>query len=167
MSDSNGGLDALSPGPNWYGYAEGNPLRWVDPLGLWGFGMSIDFSTIQPLTQGWGGTYGWNFQYTSDAGWGGYNYSTPNDSKSFGFLLGPSLQANLAFGNGDWTGPFESCNGSAGPFAFGTFRSPGGIGYDGFSLGFGRGPPGVGCTKTVYRPGLLPEKPKPALAQCH
>jgi hypothetical protein len=22
-------------GPNWYGYAEGNPLRWMDPLGLW------------------------------------------------------------------------------------------------------------------------------------
>jgi RHS repeat-associated protein len=21
-------------GPNWYGYAEGNPLRWIDPLGL-------------------------------------------------------------------------------------------------------------------------------------
>jgi RHS repeat-associated protein len=115
--------------PNWYGYAEGNPLRWLDPLGLWGVGVSIDLSTIQPLTQGWGGTYGWNLEYTSEAGWAWYNYSTPDEVTSFGFLLGPSLQANLAIGNGDWTGPFESCGGSAGPFAFGTFRSPNGTGH--------------------------------------
>ncbi len=40
-------------GPNWYGYAEGNPLRYTDPWGLWYLDLN--------LSGGWfgvGGTFG-------------------------------------------------------------------------------------------------------------
>jgi RHS repeat-associated protein len=41
-------------GPNWYGYAEGNPLTYIDPLGLWyldinvsgGFGLGVTVGII-------------------------------------------------------------------------------------------------------------------------
>ncbi len=84
-----------------YAYARGNPLSNVDPLGLWGGGITVSVSTINPFTSGGGGTYGFNLEYTSGGGWGLYSVGTPNDVPSQGFLPGLSVTLNGATGNGD------------------------------------------------------------------
>ena len=117
-------------------------------------GISIEVSTINPWTSGGGGTYGLNLEYTKSNGWGLFTYNTPNKTPSSGFLVGPSVQMNVATGTGDWSGPFDSGAGSFGPITGGSFvSSPGAgetAGYFGFSLGLGKGPPGVGTTTTNY-----------------
>ena len=139
---------------NIYAYVGNDPVNLIDPSGLWAAGISFDFSTINPFTSGGGGSYGVNLEYTSDQGWGLYTYSTPNDVGSVGFLAGPSLQVNIATGNGDWTGPFDSGAGSFGPVTGGYFHSPlegPDVGYYGWTIGIGKGPPGVGFTRSIYK----------------
>ncbi len=139
---------------NLMAYVGNNPVMRVDPSGLWAAGISGEVSTINPFTSGGGGSYGFNLEYTSDSGLHLYTYSTPNNAGSVGFLPGVSLTANVATGNGDWTGPFESGNGSFGPFTGGYFQSPANQpdpGYFGLTLGVALGPPGVGFTTTDYQ----------------
>jgi RHS repeat-associated protein len=141
---------------NLYAYVGNDPINFMDPSGLWAFGLSFEFSTINPWSSGGGGSYGINAEYTSDAGWNLYAYGTPNDQSSEGLLIGPSLQFNGALGNGDWAGPFQGAGGSYGTICGGYFETanpaPGDPGYFGLSLGFGKGPPGVGRTTTNYTP---------------
>ena len=133
----------LKGGLSRYAYVGGNPLSFVDPLGLWAGGISFEFSTINPFTSGGGGSYGLNAQYTSDSGFHFYTYSTPNDVGSTGLLVGPSVQVNVATGTGAWTGDFQSINGSYGLFTGGYFQTPPDQqdpGYAGISFGLGKGP---------------------------
>jgi RHS repeat-associated protein len=154
-----------------YGYVHNRPTRFVDPLGLWAAGISLEFSTINPFTSGGGGSYGINLEYTSISGLHLYTYATPNDVNSLGFLIGPSIQVNAATGTGDWTGPFESGAGSYGLVTGGFFHSPDDQpdpGYFGLSLGLGKGPPGIGFTRTKYHrmfPDTIPSHI--ALSPCH
>jgi RHS repeat-associated protein len=144
----------LSGGINPFAYVGNNPINFRDPLGLWAAGFNLEVSTINPFTSGSGGSYGINLQYTSDAGWHLYTYGTPNDTGSVGFLPGVSLTGNVATGNGDWTGPFESGNGSFGPFTGGYFQTPANQpdpGYFGLTFGGALGPPGLGFTSTTYK----------------
>lgn len=117
-------------------------------------GFSLEFSTINPFSSGGGGSYGINWEYTSSTGSHLYTFSTPNNVRSAGFLPGVSLTGNIATGNGDWSGPFESGAGSYGPITGGFFHTPAnqpGPGYFGLSFGGTFGPPGVGFTETTYR----------------
>jgi hypothetical protein len=122
------------------------------PLVIAPYGLGV--STINPFTSGGGGGYGVNFEYTSDAGWHVYSYGTPNNQCSSGFELGASATFNYAFGNGEWTGPFEQVDTNIGLISFGQFDSPGGTfqnGYYGGQFGLGVGAPyGVGQTVTNY-----------------
>jgi hypothetical protein len=117
------------------------------------YGISFDVSFIAGQSGG-GGTYlGLNFEHTDSGGWGLYRYKTPGDAPSFGFLVGPSIQINVATGGGDWTGRFDNSAGSYDLVTAGSFvTSPGEPtpGYFGYSLGIGRGLPGVGYTTTDY-----------------
>jgi RHS repeat-associated protein len=72
------------------------------------FGVSLDFTFINSFLSGGGGSVGINLQYTPDAGWGLYTYSTPADVRSEGFVVGASLQFNVAQGSGPWTGLFNN-----------------------------------------------------------
>jgi len=62
---------------------------------------------------------------------------------------------NAAYGQGEWSGLFDSVQGGLGPVAFSQFNSPllangTDLGYYGGSIGFGFGPPGIGTTATNY-----------------
>jgi len=147
---------------NLYQYARNNPVSWIDPLGLFAAGGSLEFSTINPFTSGGGGVmYGINWEYTSSSGGHWYTYSTPNNVGSAGFLPGVSVQVNAATGTGDWTGPFESGAGSYWFITGGYFHTsldqpdPG---YFGISIGGTWGPPGLGFTRTKYK-RMFPDSP--------
>lgn len=62
-SDRFGGDDT-----NLFGYAGNDPVRLIDPLGLWAAGLSLEVSTINPFSSSGGGSYGLNFEYTSSSG---------------------------------------------------------------------------------------------------
>ena len=117
------------------------------------FGISIDFSTINPFTSGGGGTYGFNLEYTSSTGFGLYGFYTPNSTNSLGFAPGVSLTGNAAVGTGPWTGLFNSSSASADILTAGAFQSsPASPGYTGYQAGVAIGPPGYGATQTNYVP---------------
>ena len=74
-------------------------------------------------------------------------------SPSSGFLVGPSVTANVASGSGPWSGSFTSSGGSYDVFTGGTFESvpsENSSGYAGVNFGLGKGLPGVGSTTTNY-----------------
>lgn len=102
------------------------------------------------------GAYGLNFEWTSDHGFGIYNYETAEDAPSIGFLVGGSAEVNVAVGSGGWTGPFRNISGAYGIFGGGVFQSVPGSGgqYTGIAGGFSFGPPGLGGTITNYAEGL-------------
>lgn len=147
-----------------YTYVNGNPLRYVDPLGLWAAGINFSVSTINPFTSGGGGAYGINLEYTSSGGWGLYTYGTPNNVSSHGFQPGFSVTVNGATGTGDWSGLFDETNGSYGPVTGGFFQSSPSPdpGYFGWNGGFSVGPPGVGSTTTNYTPIGVQNPPQAA-----
>jgi hypothetical protein len=141
----------MSQGPNLYAYVKNDPITMWDPLGLFAFGFSFEFSSINPFTSGGGGAYGINLEYTSCNGWGVYTYNTPNSMPSYGFIPGVSVTANAATGTGAWTGPFVTSQAAAGPLTAGAFQSiPSNPGYTGFQAGGSLGPPGAGITVTNY-----------------
>jgi len=119
----------------------------------WAAGINFEFSTINPVTSGGGGSYGVNLEWTAGHGLAIYTYGTPQNTSSQGFLIGPSVSLNAAKGKGGWTGLFDSVAGSYGPATGGAFWSTPGAddpGYFGVNLGFGKGPPGIGATTTNY-----------------
>ena len=134
-------------------------LQWLkEELGISAFGISFDVSSVMSLLGNGGGTYfGYNLQYTDFAGWGEYKYRTPDDIGSMGFLIGPSLTFNVAWGTGPWTGLFNSYMASASYLTGGLFLTPmtpgADSGYAGFSFGVGKGLPGFGATTTDYESG--------------
>jgi len=139
---------------NLYVYVQNNPLLVVDPSGLWAGGISLDISTINPFTSSGGGTYGVNIEYTSSGGLHVYGYNTPNEQGSAGLDIGWSLTANIATGNGEWTGDFDSYNGAYGPVTGGVFHTPldsDDVGYFGIQAGYTQGTPGIGYTRTNYK----------------
>ncbi len=87
-------------------------------------GVSIDLSTINPFSSGFGGTYGFNFQFVPGAGFGIYGFGSDNDSDSAGFDVGLSATVNIAIGGGAWEGGFLNAVGSVGPWTAGGFGSP-------------------------------------------
>ena len=155
------------PQMNLYQFAGNNVVNCIDPYGLWAWGLSIDYSTINPWSSSAGGVYGWNLEYTSDSGWGLYKYSTPDDLTSNGFLPGVAIQLNIATGNGDWTGPFDSSSGSYAIVTGGSFQTPldqPDLGYFGLTGGLSLGLPGIGQTEANYQliiPGTFINPPIP------
>jgi len=148
--------------PNLYAYVGNSPVRYRDPLGLWGVGISVEGTIVTPFSSGGGGTGGINLQYTSDNGLGLYAYR-PASEPSSGLAAGGAIQLNVARGNGAWSGNFTNYEGNIGPYNGGYFRSSdlnagdtlGGRkppeGYEGFSFGWGPGgPAGASETTTTY-----------------
>jgi hypothetical protein len=152
-----------------YSYVWNNPVDLIDPLGLAGggggnrnvgtpgsgfaLGLTLEFSTINPLTSGGGGALGLNLEYTSSTGFGLYGFYTPNCTPSLGFAPGVSLTGNAAIGTGPWTGLFTSSAASFDILTAGAFQSsPASPGYTGYQAGFSAGPPGAGATQTNYVP---------------
>ncbi len=137
-------------GLNLYHYARNDPLNVIDLYGLdgvgWGVGLSGELSFVQPLTSGGGGAVGVNLQYLSegpDEGPGLFTY-TPGKDGTVGVNIGVSLQFNVTWGNGGWTGLFENLALGVNKFGAGYFQSPcadkTGEGWQGVSVGVGVGP---------------------------
>ncbi len=135
-------------------YVQNNPLLLVDPEGTFAGGISLDVSTINPFTSSGGGTYGINIEYTSSGGLHVYYYNTPNNQGSEGLDIGWALTVNIATGDGNWTGDFDSYNGAYGPVTGGFFHTPlenNDVGYFGVQAGYTQGTPGIGYTRTNYK----------------
>jgi hypothetical protein len=111
-------------------------------------GVVANASTVNPLTSGGGGTWGRNAQSIpgGTSTFNQYNYS----GNGLGLDVGGSVQSVWAWGQGSWTGQFDSVNAAAGPFAASVFWTPGKGGYFGFSFGLGIGLPGVDYQETNY-----------------
>ena len=162
---------------NFYSYASNDPMNRIDRTGLvdegahaydppvsvptqWdfplpdSFGLALELSTINPLTSRGGGIYGLNLQYTGDCGVGLYLYGSGSNQQASGFLLGLSVQGNIATGSGAWSGPFDAAGGSYGPASIGYFQTPASepdAGYAGLAGGAGIGAPlGLGVARTDY-----------------
>jgi RHS repeat-associated protein len=143
---------------NSYSYALNSPAAYRDPLGLYAIGVNIpDVTNTMPYH---GGGFGYNLEFTSQAGWNWYSYSTPKtswtQSASQGFLFGIGTSINFALGSGDWTGGFSNYNVSGELLGAGGFRSqtigdlsdPGN--WEGLSAGAFFGLPGIGINETEY-----------------
>jgi hypothetical protein len=115
------------------------------------FGVSADFTFVAPMSGG-GGSWGANLQYTPDNGVQFFTYSS-EANPSAGFQVGAGIQANFAWGHGDWSGPFDNVSGSADIVTLGGFRSSDfsqSSGYQGITFGVGPGLPGGSATTTNY-----------------
>ena len=117
-------------------------------------GITLDASTVNPLTSGGGGIYGLNLQYVPGHGLALYGLHTPNREGSFGLDLGIAATVNQAIGGGPWAGRFDSATGS---YLLGTgaaFWSPDGdlsSGWYGVQDGVTFGlPVGLGLARTEY-----------------
>jgi hypothetical protein len=122
----------------------------------WAFGYSLDVSLIGPLSGG-GGSFGINPEYTSGEGFDLYIHATPQKEPSVGFQFGVSLQPNIAFGSGPWTGLFDVYSGGITYYGGSYFQSSdissgNDLGYRGVSVGVGLGWPPIsgGITRTNY-----------------
>ncbi|GIE94647.1 FG-GAP-like repeat-containing protein [Paractinoplanes rishiriensis] len=131
----------------------------------WGVGISLDLSFIQPFTSGQGGSLGINLQFLSagpDRGFKIWKY-VPAADPSAGLSVGASLQFNLAWGNGEWSGLFDNYGGGVGRWGGAAFESPGAAetqeGWQGVSIGPGVGPiplPSFYGTRTNYSEVPIP-----------
>jgi len=100
-------------------------------------GVSVSGSTINPFTSGGGGVWGRNWQSIPG---GTSTFNTYNFSGGgAGLDVSGSIQSVWAWGNGSWTGQFNSINASAGIFSASVFWTPGKGGYIGFTFGLGLG----------------------------
>jgi len=120
------------------GYTRGNDIS---------VGLSGDLSLIGPT---FGGTIGINGQ--AGGGNNGLYRYYPGQADSQGFMFGGSIEINIAFGRGPWSGSFHNLSGSAG-LSGSVFTSPSGS-WRGISFGFGGGPPGASYSETVYDPWI-------------
>jgi len=95
-----------------------------------------------------------NIEITEFNGLNVYTYHTPCDQQSDGLDVGFSFTFNIAQGEGDWQGLFDSNNGSYGLYTGGFFHSPLDskyLGYFGIQGGFAFGTPGLSYTRTMYK----------------
>jgi RHS repeat-associated protein len=144
----------LAGGINTYSYVKGNPLSYIDPLGL--FGYSYGTSVATTAIVGWGITGGMNGQFFSD----GPSTTYGVKGTGWGLDISADAQANgaLYFGKGcadakSWEGDFTAINIGAFGFAGSFFW---GGGWFGASFGAGTGPAalkfGATVTNTTYVP---------------
>jgi len=137
-------------GLNLYQYALNDPINVIDLYGLtgsgWGLGISGEVSFVQPLSSGGGSAAGLNLQLLSkgpDEGLALYTYS-PGKDNSVGVNIGASLQFNITWGDGEWTGLFNNYALGVKELGVGYFQSPcpgeNGEEWKGVSLGVGVGP---------------------------
>jgi RHS repeat-associated protein len=109
-------------------------------------GDQIVASTVNPFTSRGGGVFGfWNKQ-SFPATTNDYTFT----GNGVGLDAGVSIQSVWAWGNGPWSGQFDSVNGSFGPFAGSIFWTPGEGGWVGSSFGLGLGLPGIAYEETNY-----------------
>ena len=162
-------------GLNLYTYCGNNPLNWVDPWGLkrrrwykrawdkWERGVRRVWGVITPDAYGgsvtssfvvvkWGDIAGANTMRGRDFGPGRWGIDSRRRKKCAGFDIGISVEGMIAWGSGDWSGPFNSVNFSYGPFAGSFFWAPGESSWWGISCGPGVGLPGIGYEEVIYDP---------------
>ena len=134
-------------------------------------GLSFTISTI--LGGGWGlfgddvtgGIWGFNIQELPGKGIVLFGMHTPSTEKAHGINIGAAFTANVAAGNGPWTGRFLTAEGGAGIVSFGGFETPsdevfgkpaGEVGWYGVEGGVSLSPfaAGEGSATVTYTPLL-------------
>jgi len=141
-------------GLNMYAYVGNNPVNWIDPLGLdFSTGVAFHVETVNPLTSGGGGIWGYNYQNNVL-----YSYS----GRGIGLDIGGGVESVWAYGSGPWTGEFHSVNLGFFWFTGSIFWTPGKGGWIGVSFGLSpKTPiPTVAYEVTNYEPYEQTE-PKP------
>ena len=110
-------------------------------------GVALAASTVNPFTSGGGGVWGLNSQ--SD---GGTTTQYAFDGRGTGLDVGVSGQSVWAWGNGPWSGEFDSISLGRGPINGSIFWTPGPCGWIGFTFGVGVGLPSFSQQTTNYIP---------------
>ncbi len=141
------------------GYAN---LRSMLPFLPDAIGLSLTTTVIFELLSGGGGQFGLNLECTVDTGCGLYGIVPEPGTSSGGFSVSVlALEANAAWGNGSWRGPFNNVLANAGIFGGSGFYTAGvdptmtSQTYFGVSFGGSLGLPfGAATTTTVAIPLL-------------
>jgi RHS repeat-associated protein len=125
----------------------------------WGGGISGELDVIVPGMSNGGWVIGLNIEYTPDAGLGLYVYYVPNGQGALGYSVGGNVQVNVAYGNGPWSGLFDSGSVGGAIYTGSYFQSPQsdldqGHGYIGIGVGLQTPGFSASTTTTNYVPIL-------------